>query len=67
MVFGDCLVKAHELEAKSARNPRVILDPCFSNQNGVGLEMSAFRLMRDVDGFLFVSYLSALFEPKLAL
>ena len=66
MVFGDRLVKAHELEVKSARNPRVILDPCFSNQNGVDLEMSAFRLMRDVDGYLFVNYLSALIQPKYA-
>ena len=66
MVFGDCLVKAHELEAKSARNPRVILDPCFSKQNGVALEESACRLMRDVDDYLFVNYLSALIQPKFA-
>ncbi len=60
MVFGDCLVKAHELEAKSARNPRVILDPCFK----IEIIQSPIRLMRDVDGFLFVNYLSALIELK---
>jgi hypothetical protein len=64
IVFGDCLIRAHELEVKSARNPRVVLDSCFSNQNGVDLEMSTFRLMRDVDGYLFVNYLSALISPS---
>jgi len=64
MVFGDCLVKAHELEAKSARNPRVILDRCFSNKDGTDFIQSASRLMKDVDGFFFVNYLSALIELK---
>lgn len=64
MVFGDCLVKAHELEAKVAKNPRVVLDPCFGNQDDIVSEGSAHQLMRDVDGKLFVNYLSELIHPK---
>lgn len=64
MVFGDCLVKAHELEAKSARNPRVVLDPCFSKEGGTDFIQSVHHLMKDVDGFYFVNYLSALIEIK---
>jgi len=44
----------------------VILDPCFSSQNSVDLEMSAFHLMRDVDGYLFINYLSAMTRRKYA-
>ena len=64
MVFGNCLIEAHKLEAKWARNPRVILDKCFEKQNGFDVNMSVSRLMRDVDDFLFVNYLSALIELK---
>lgn len=64
VVFGDCLVKAHELEAKVAKNPRVVLDSCFGNQDDVVSEGSAHCLMRDVDGKLFVNYLSELIHPK---
>ena len=65
IVFGDCLVKAHELEAQVAGNPRVILDLRLSNQSSSDLTFSNFRLMRDVDGYLFVNYLSALLQIEL--
>jgi hypothetical protein len=64
IVFGDCLVKAHEIENKIARNPRVVLDPCFSSKGDADFIQSASRLMRDVDGFFFVNYLSELIELK---
>lgn len=66
LIFGDCLVEAHKLEADVAKNPRVVLDKRFGNQSDVVPDGSAHLLMRDVDGYLFVNYLFDLIQPKFA-
>jgi hypothetical protein len=71
LVFGDSLLKAHRLEDQLAQSPRIILDPvlkdtilqCFSSCNGPWRSTWSIRVMLDVDGYLFVNYLAAAYEP----
>jgi hypothetical protein len=71
LVFGDSLLKAHRLEDREAQSPRIILDPvlkdtilqCFSSSNGAWRSTWSVRVMLDVDGYLFVNYLAAAYEP----
>jgi|SRR5450759_817777 len=70
LVFGDALLKAHRLEATQACNPRIIVDPKLekvavqsgSSSVSTGENFFKFHLMSDVDGYLFVNYLWAIYE-----
>jgi hypothetical protein len=72
-VFGDCLVKAHELESSIANTPRVVLDPSlkaivdqeFQSSSGAWRNTWSSRLMEDADGAFFVNYLSASYERRM--
>lgn len=72
IVFGDALIKAHELEKKYARNPRIILDCDLTadvTKNiptlpDIDKNTWRFRVMRDVDGFYFVNYLAESIQAK---
>lgn len=72
IVFGDALLKAHRLEAVEAGNPRVILDANlrdsiernFPSASEIDRNTWKARLMRDVDGYFFVNYLSATYEQR---
>ncbi len=71
IVFGDALIKAHRLEFSKARNPRVILDfdlVKLAEEHLIGakdIDKSTWRMriMKDVDGLLFVNYLVEAYVP----
>jgi hypothetical protein len=72
IVFGDALVKAHQLENTKARTPRVILDPNLKLTLDQYISTKPFHsnqwnglLMSDVDGHYFVNYLLAIYEPDI--
>jgi hypothetical protein len=57
IVFGESLVRAHELEIESARWPRIVLsDECL--QLVASDSTFADMVLVDTDGFGFVSYLN---------
>jgi len=73
-VFGPAMVRAYELESKSAIYPRVVIDPVLLNairddprlraaQNSLEYELSAIRdlIRRGESGAWFVDYLRASF------
>src|ERR1039458_55650 len=72
IVFGDALVKAHQIENTKARTPRVILDPNLKLTLDQYISTKPFHsnqwnglLMSDVDGHYFVNYLLAIYEPDI--
>ena len=72
VVFGDALIKSHHLESVDAKNPRIILDPALkdkiaqsiSSASASAMDTWKAHFMCDVDGFWFVNYLSASYEPR---
>jgi hypothetical protein len=74
MIFGDCLLGAHDMEKTTARFPRIIIDSQIANklaEYNPKLDLTwqstvKRRLLRDSDGHFFVNYLDALFNKRSA-
>jgi hypothetical protein len=72
MMIGDCLLKAHQLEKTTASTPRIIIDDKLKDV--ITKQRSLLdrtwqstldsRLLCDSDGYFFVNYLHALYQPK---
>ena len=65
LYLENALVKAHRLESRESRNPRVILDSKLGEEieqilpktSEVPRNTWKANIMRDVDGYYFVNYL----------
>jgi hypothetical protein len=67
IIFGDCLLKAHDLEKTSAKFPRIIVDSEIEKRVATkAARLETTWLLRDSDAHLFVNYLKALYQPKSA-
>jgi hypothetical protein len=65
LIFGDCLLKAHDLEKTAAKFPRIIVDPEIEKGlTANSAHLNTTWLLRDSDAQLFVNYLKALYQAK---
>lgn len=52
ILYGEALIKSHELESKCANYPRILIDPTLADT--VSKNIKTFFLAEDVDGLWFV-------------
>ncbi|WP_076423538.1 hypothetical protein [Aquipseudomonas alcaligenes] len=71
VVIGDGLIKAYELESKTAIYPRVIIDPAIRTQaielaaeNNFEQTYKPFTIVQDFDGLFFLNYLGVTVLPE---